>query len=102
MRQSFHFPKMLKQRTDKTLEELLAKPCEIVLPGKETRHYIVKKKQERYPHQIFLIWEEENLFIGFDPETEKLCTLMYLDGRHGYVEEDYDPKKDYKRKRYKT
>lgn len=88
---------MLKQRTDKTLEELLAKQCEIVLPGKETRHRIVRKKQERYPHQIFLIWEEDNLFIGLDPQTEKLCTVMYLDGKWGYPDKEYNENEHYNR-----
>ena len=100
MKQSMHFPNQLYERVEMTWEELLNK-CkgryQEVLPNESTTHIIVRKKQQKYPHQHFLVFEEENLFVGYDPVTNKLCTAMYLDGRWGYKNKEYNADEHYGR-----
>ena len=96
MKQSYHFPGQLLERIGKSWSELIAQyDYEVVKAGEPTSHRIVAKKQKRYPHQDFLVFKEENLFVGYDPITEKLCTAMYLDGKWGYKNRAYNAKEHY-------
>lgn len=40
-----------------------------------------------HPHQIFLCYPKRNIGLAYDPITNKVCTVLYLDGRNGYTGE---------------
>ena len=98
MKQSKHFPGMLFERTGLTWEELTSeKEYETILPESNHSYRIVKKKQIKYPHQHFLVFKDDNLFVGYDPITDLLCTVMYLDGKWGYPNKEYNADEHYGR-----
>ena len=97
MRTSEHFEGQLLERVGKTWDQLVKEfEYQVVKAGETTTHRIVSKKQKRYPHQDFIVFEDANLFVAAD--GDRLVTAMYLDGRWGYKNRAYDASEHYGKK----
>ena len=95
VKQTHHFKNQLNERIGLDWDELNAKyDSEVYIAGSSTPHRIVRKKMQRYPNQDFIVFPEANLFAARG-ENGVLVTAMYLDGRWGYKDRPYDPKKHY-------
>ena len=47
------------------------------------------KLKKSYDHQIMLVYPSTNVFVAYDPITNKLCSLMWIDGSDGYDGNNY-------------
>lgn len=95
MNQTYHFKNQLLERVGLEWDELIEKfDHEVEEAGSVSSHRIVRKKQEKYPDQDFIVFEDANLFCA-RASNGVLVTAMYLDGRWGYRDRKYDPKEHY-------